>query len=136
VTHERSSILDEWRAAAGLSNDGERSYALATWALKHGRALVEAAERLESAEKAVGRAWLQASGGDLEEAIRLKTAALESAMHGRVEPFRALLGKAMRLGLHARAAWRDGDCRTRLAILRGAARHLAASEQPRGGRRG
>jgi len=45
---------------------------------------------------------------------------------------RALLGKAMRLGLHARAAWRDGDCRTRLAILRDAARHLAVSEQPRG----
>ncbi|MEC7520124.1 MAG: hypothetical protein VYE22_09685 [Myxococcota bacterium] len=44
---------------------------------------------------------------------------------------RALLGKAMRLGLHARAAWRDGDCRTRLAILWDAARHLAASEQPR-----
>lgn len=37
-------------------------------------------------EDAIGAAWLRASKGDLAEAIRLKTAALESAVHGRVEP--------------------------------------------------
>lgn len=39
-----TTILDEWRAAAALSNDVERNRALASWAVKHGRELAEQAD--------------------------------------------------------------------------------------------
>lgn len=49
--------LDEWRAAAGLSNDAERNHALASWAVKHGRELAEQADPLYDLSARVSRYW-------------------------------------------------------------------------------
>ena len=84
MTRERSSILDKWRAAAGLSNDGERSYALATWALKHGRALDQ-----------VRRQELDPAQTDTPQAITLHASAL--AASGDVEGATALYAEAIDL---------------------------------------
>lgn len=49
--------LDEWRAAAGLSNDAERNHAFATWAVKHGGALASKADASCDLSARVGRYW-------------------------------------------------------------------------------
>lgn len=57
-----TAVLDEWRAAARLSNDSERGHAPATWAVTHGRALAERttvrAYRFDGIEvPGAGRGW-------------------------------------------------------------------------------